>query len=39
MPWRTVVENVRFGLELQRWSDEDLMSTRAATYLGRAPWL
>jgi ABC-type nitrate/sulfonate/bicarbonate transport system ATPase subunit len=24
MPWRTVVENVRFGLELQRWSGEDL---------------
>jgi NitT/TauT family transport system ATP-binding protein len=24
MPWRTVLENVRFGLELQRWSGEDL---------------
>ena len=23
MPWRTVVDNVRFGLELQRWSDDD----------------
>jgi NitT/TauT family transport system ATP-binding protein len=23
MPWRTVVENVRFGLELQRWSADD----------------
>jgi len=22
MPWRTVVENVRFGLELQRWSGD-----------------
>ena len=24
MPWRTVVENVRFGLELQRFTGEDL---------------
>jgi NitT/TauT family transport system ATP-binding protein len=24
MPWLTAVENVRFGLELQRWSGEDL---------------
>ena len=24
MPWRTVLDNVRFGLELQRWSGEDL---------------
>jgi NitT/TauT family transport system ATP-binding protein len=23
MPWRTVVENVRFGLELQRWTLDD----------------
>lgn len=23
MPWRSVVDNVRFGLELQRWSDGD----------------
>jgi NitT/TauT family transport system ATP-binding protein len=23
MPWRTVVENVRFGLELQRWTVDD----------------
>jgi NitT/TauT family transport system ATP-binding protein len=23
MPWRTVVENVRFGLELQRWKADD----------------
>jgi ABC-type nitrate/sulfonate/bicarbonate transport system ATPase subunit len=23
MPWRTVVENVRFGLELQRWTRDD----------------
>src|SRR5512144_1124040 len=23
MPWRTVVENVRFGLELQRWTADD----------------
>jgi NitT/TauT family transport system ATP-binding protein len=23
MPWRTAVENVRFGLELQRWSADD----------------
>jgi ABC-type nitrate/sulfonate/bicarbonate transport system ATPase subunit len=23
MPWRTVVENVRFGLELQRWNADD----------------
>jgi len=24
LPWRTVVGNVRFGLELQRWQGEDL---------------
>jgi NitT/TauT family transport system ATP-binding protein len=24
MPWRTALENVRFGLELQRWTGEDL---------------
>jgi NitT/TauT family transport system ATP-binding protein len=32
MPWRTVVENVRFGLELQRWSGEDL-TARALRYV------
>jgi NitT/TauT family transport system ATP-binding protein len=32
MPWRTVVENVRFGLELQRWSGEDL-TARARRYV------
>ncbi len=32
MPWRTVVENVRFGLELQRWRGEDLTS-RARRYV------
>jgi NitT/TauT family transport system ATP-binding protein len=32
MPWRTVLENVRFGLELQRWSGEDL-AARARTYV------
>jgi len=32
MPWRTVVENVRFGLELQRWRGEDLTS-RAHRYV------
>jgi ABC-type nitrate/sulfonate/bicarbonate transport system ATPase subunit len=32
MPWRTVVENVRFGLELQRWSGEDL-TDRARRYV------
>ncbi len=32
MPWRTVIENVRFGLELQRWSGEDL-TARARTYV------
>ena len=32
MPWRTVVENVRFGLELQRWSGEDL-TERARRYV------
>src|SRR5215472_12522474 len=29
MPWRTVIDNVRFGLELQRWTGEDL-TERAA---------
>ena len=24
LPWRTVLGNVRFGLELQRWQGEDL---------------
>ena len=32
MPWRTVVENVRFGLELQRWNGEDL-TARALRYV------
>jgi NitT/TauT family transport system ATP-binding protein len=32
MPWRTVLENVRFGLELQRWSDGDL-TERARRYV------
>jgi NitT/TauT family transport system ATP-binding protein len=32
MPWRTVLHNVRFGLELQRWSGEDL-TARARRYV------
>ncbi len=32
MPWRTVVENVRFGLEMQRWRGEDL-DERARRYV------
>jgi ABC-type nitrate/sulfonate/bicarbonate transport system ATPase subunit len=32
MPWRTVLENVRFGLELQRWTGEDL-TARARRYI------
>ena len=32
MPWRTVIDNVRFGLELQRWNGEDL-TARAARYV------
>src|SRR5437867_9927508 len=32
MPWRTVIDNVRFGLELQRWGGEDL-TARAARYV------
>ena len=32
MPWRTVIDNVRFGLELQRWNGEDL-TLRAARYV------
>ena len=32
MPWRTVLENVRFGLELHRWNGEDL-TTRARRYV------
>jgi len=32
MPWRTVVENVRFGLELQRWRGED-RTGRARRYV------
>jgi NitT/TauT family transport system ATP-binding protein len=32
MPWRTVVENVRFGLELQRRTGEDL-TARAERYV------
>jgi ABC-type nitrate/sulfonate/bicarbonate transport system ATPase subunit len=32
MPWRTVLDNVRFGLELHRWSGEDL-TARAKRYV------
>jgi ABC-type nitrate/sulfonate/bicarbonate transport system ATPase subunit len=32
MPWRTVLDNVRFGLELQRWTGEDL-TARARRYV------
>jgi NitT/TauT family transport system ATP-binding protein len=32
MPWRTVLDNVRFGLELQRWRGEDL-TARARRYV------
>src|ERR1019366_190220 len=32
LPWRTVVENVRFGLELHRWTGEDL-TERAHRYV------
>src|SRR5262245_15201193 len=32
MPWRTVVENVRFGLELQRWNADD-RRTRAERFV------
>ena len=32
MPWRTVIDNVRFGLELQRWNGENL-TARAARYV------
>ncbi len=32
IPWRTVLEEVRFGLELQRWSGEDL-TARARRYV------
>ena len=32
MPWRTVLDNVRFGLELQRWTGEDL-TARAARFV------
>jgi len=32
MPWRTAIENVRFGLELQRWTGEDL-TDRARRYV------
>jgi len=32
MPWRTVLGNVRFGLELQRWRGEDL-TQRAGHYV------
>jgi NitT/TauT family transport system ATP-binding protein len=31
MPWRTVVENVRFGLELQRWNGD--ATARARKYV------
>lgn len=32
LPWRTVLSNVRFGLELQRWQGEDL-NKRARHYI------
>ena len=32
MPWRSVLGNVRFGLEMQRWSDGDL-DTRALQFI------
>jgi NitT/TauT family transport system ATP-binding protein len=32
MPWRTVLDNVRFGLELHRWTGEDL-TARASRYV------
>jgi len=32
MPWRTAIENVRFGLELHRWTGEDL-TERARRYV------
>jgi len=32
LPWRTVLENVRFGLELHRWSGENL-DERARRYV------
>jgi len=32
LPWRTVIDNVRFGLELQRWNGEDL-TARAGRYV------
>lgn len=32
MPWRTVLENVRFGLELQRWTADD-PTERARRYV------
>src|SRR5215831_8590323 len=32
MPWGTVLDNVRFGLELQRWTGEDL-TARAGRYV------
>ena len=32
MPWRTVLDNVRFGLELHRWAGEDL-TARARRYV------
>ena len=32
MPWRTALENVRFGLEMQRWTGEDL-TERARRYV------
>ncbi len=32
LPWRTVLENVRFGIELHRWSGEDL-NERARRYV------
>jgi NitT/TauT family transport system ATP-binding protein len=32
MPWRTVLDNVRFGLELQGWTGEDI-TARARRYV------
>ena len=35
MPWRTVIDNVRFGLELQRWQGEhgEDLTARASRYV------
>ena len=34
MPWRTALENVRFGLELQHWTGEDL-TERARRFIAQ----